>query len=245
LAAGPDTVEWESKGLRRIAVGAGLGVAGGIATVGLPIAFLLLATYNPGGLFTFGAPLIEATSILVIAGAILFILSLFLYRRGFGALRRIDRRFRTPAVLCIVGSLGFLLLLVSAAILFGSSNTLLNCLHGQPSHALSCLRSGTPLGAYTGLAGFWLGWLGGLGVVLGLGTAGRRYHRAALWGGGVLYALLLLALLGPFLALFYTFGGEQYALLVIPFLIVIAPALVFGGTRPLTVSASAPPPRPG
>jgi len=162
---------------------------------------------------------------------VLFLVSLFVYRRGFAVLRKVDGRFAVASVLCIIGSIGFLLLLVSAALLVGASNSLIQCIHGAPSHALSCLRSGQPLGAYTGLVGFWLGWLGGLGIVVGLSLAGRRYRNGTVSGGAALYAILLLVLIGPFVALVTPLPGLQYLLLAAPIFIVLAPGLVLGGTR--------------
>jgi hypothetical protein len=227
----------ERTGLHRIAVGAGLGIAGGLLALVLPIAFLILAEYNPGGFFTYGPTLVQAIAFLVFAGAVLFLFSLLAYRMGFGALRKVDPRFSTASALCILGSLGFLLLIVAAGLLFGSGNSLVSCVQGRPTHLLSCLRSGQPLGAYTGLIGFWLGWLGGVGLVLGLSRTGGRYHHSSFYGGAALYALLLLALVGPFIALITPIPDVQYLLFVTPFFTLLAPAFVFAGSRsasPLT-----------
>jgi hypothetical protein len=228
----------DAKGSHRIAIGAGLGVAGAAITLLLPFALLWLAVYNPGGFFELNPDLVRDISLLVLAGAILFLLSLFLYRRGFAVLRGVDRRFTVASVLCLIGSLGFLLILVAVVVILGSTNSLVSCIHGQPSHALSCLRSGQPLGAYTGLAGFWLGWLGGVGLVLGLASAGRRFSRGVLYGSATMYAILLLALVGPFLGLIYPVPGAQYLLLLTPLLALVAPALAYAGTRrpPATIT---------
>jgi hypothetical protein len=239
MAAPTVTVrEEDAKGSHRIAIGAGLGVAAAAITLVLPFALLWWAVYTPGGFFQLNSSLVQDVSLLILAGAILFLLSLFLFRRGFAALRGVDRRFTAASVLCLVGSLGFLLLLVAVLVILGSSTSLVTCLHGQPSHALSCLRSGEPLGAYTGLAGFWLGWLGGVGLVLGLASAGRRFARGVLYGSAALYAILLLALVGPFLGLIYPVPGAQYLLLLTPILALLAPALAYAGTRrpPATIT---------
>jgi hypothetical protein len=218
-------------GARRLALGAGLGFAAALLTIVLPLAFLYVATYNPGGFLSLGSTLFSALSILVLAGAILFLLSLFVYRRGFVVLRTLDPRFRVASTLCLIGSIGFLLVVVLAAVVLVSTSSLSHCLHGSPSHALSCLRSNQPVGAYSGLLGFWLTWLGGLGIVLGLFSAGRRFTHGILSGAAVLYLLLLLVLVGPFLALLIPVPGSQYLLLVAPILAVLAPALVFSGAR--------------
>jgi Protein of unknown function (DUF973) len=221
----------EVTGLGRLGTGAGVGLAGGIVGVVLPIVFLWLTTHSPGGFFSYDTTLLQTTGLLVLVGAVLLLISLFLYRRGFSGLRKADGRFAVASVLCIVGSIGFLLLLVSAAVLVGSSSALVQCLHHSPSGALSCIRSGQPLGADTGLVGFWLGWVGGVGIVVGLSLAGRRYRNRAVSAGAALYAFLLLVLIGPFLALLTPLPGIDYLLLVVPAFIVLAPGLVLGGTR--------------
>ena len=218
-------------GLDRLGIGAGLGLAGGLAGLVLPIAFLWLAARNPGGFFTFGPMLIQVTGLLVLAGALLYVLSLLLYRRAFAHLRRADRGFTVPSALCLVGTLGFLLLIVAAILLFTGSSALLGCLNGQPSRALSCLRSSDPIGAGAGLLGFLFGWVGGLGIVLGVGRVGRRYREPSVAGGAVLYALLLLVLVGPFVFVLRSFPYVELLLGVIPVLTVLAPGLVLGGVR--------------
>jgi hypothetical protein len=239
MAAPTVTVRVEdAKGSHRIAIGAGLGVAAAVIALLLPFALLYLALYHPGGFFQLDSALVQDVSWLILAGAILYLLSLFLYRRGFAVLRAVDRRFMAASILCLIGSLGFLLLLVAVVVILGSTSSLLTCIGGQPSHALSCLRSGEPLGAYTGLVGFWLGWLGGIGLVLGLGSAGRRFHRGVLYGSSALYAVLLVALVGPFLSAIYSIPGAEYLLLLSPLLALVAPALAYAGTRrpPATVA---------
>ncbi len=223
--------EQDVRGSHRIAVGAGLGVAAAGITLLLPFVLLWWSLYDPGGFFVLNSTLVRDVSYLLLAGAILFLLSLFLFRRGFAVLRGVDPRFTVASVLCLIGSLGFLILLVAVVVVIGSANSLLSCIHGQPSHALSCLRSGQPLGAYTGIIGFWLGWLGGVGIVLGIASAGRRFSRGVLYGSAALYALLLLALVGPFLGLIYPVPGAQYILLLTPVLALLAPALAYAGTR--------------
>jgi hypothetical protein len=232
IAARPE----DAKGAARLEAGSIVGIAAALATLLLPTALLYLALYAPNQYLSLGEGFLDVLSLLLLAGAILFLISLILYRLAFSTLRTVDVRFTVASVLCLVGSLGFLLLIVAVALLFGGTGSLLTCLHGQPSHALSCLRSGEPLGAYTGLAGFWLGWLGGLGIVVGLGSAGRRFRRGSLTGGALLYALLLLVLIGPFLALIYAVPGQQYLLIVAPLLALLAPIAVLSGSRMAPVS---------
>ncbi|MGI0070633.1 MAG: hypothetical protein ACRECT_00915 [Thermoplasmata archaeon] len=222
--------EFDEKGVRRLGLGAGLGFAGAVALIVLPLTFLFLAAHSPSGFFTFSSGFVEVTSILVIAGALLLLFSLLVYRRSFAALRKADSRFLAASILCIIGSVGFLLLLVTAAVVAGNTGSLLTCVRGQASHALSCLESGQPFGAVTALLGFLLGWLGGLGIVIGLFLAGGRFRAGAFTGAGVVYALLLLLLVAPFLALFAALPGISYLVLVAPIFAVVAPALALAGS---------------
>ena len=181
------------------------------------------------------------TGLLILAGALLFLVSLFFYRRGFALLRKVDSRFAVASILCWIGTLGFLLVVVAAIVIVGSSSSLLSCVNGQPTHALTCLRSGEPLGAYTGLVGFWMGWLGGVGIVLGLSAGSSRFKTREIALGAALYAVLLLALVGPFVSLIVSFHGVEYLLVLVPFLSVLAPFFVFRGTdRDRAEGAAAP-----
>jgi hypothetical protein len=223
--------EYEEKGVLRLGLGAGLGFAGALAAIVIPLTFLFLVADFPGGFFVWNSTFVEVTTILVIAGAILLLISLFVYRRSFAALRKVDRRFVAASVLCILGSLGFLLLLVAAAVVADNTGSLLTCVHGQPSHALRCLESGQPFGAYTGLIGFALGWLGGVGIMLGLLLAGRRFHSGALGGSGAVYGLLLVVLILPLAALFVTIPAASDLVLLAPVLAAVAPSLALAGSR--------------
>jgi hypothetical protein len=221
----------EQRGLRRFRLGAGFGLAGGVVGLVLPISLALLASYSSFGLVKFDASLIEFTAIFVLLGAILFAIALICYRLGFRALRAFDRWFALASILCLVGSVGLLLIALSTADALYYSPSIVQCIRGAPSSALSCLRSAQPLSAYSVAVGFWLAWLGGLGIVVGLALAGRRYRDGWLLGGGIGYALLLLVLIDPFAAQLFPVGGWQYPLLTLPVLALVAPALVFLGSR--------------
>lgn len=224
------TGEADVSGVQRLALAAGLGFAGAVSAIVLPLIFLFLAANYRGGFFTFNPVFVEVTSVLLIAGALLLFLSLFIYRRCFAALRKVDPRFYAASLLCILGSLGFLLLLISAAIVAGNSGSLLTCVHGQPSHALSCLESGQPFGAATSLVGFLLGWIGGVGVMVGLLLAGGRFRAGTISGSGVVYGLLLLLLILPFVTQFVAVPGTSYLLIVAPVLALVGPALALRGS---------------
>jgi hypothetical protein len=219
------------KGLRRIEIGSILGLAAGVVGLALPIALVLLATYSPATIFLTGKQLIEVTAILAIAGALLFAICLIAFRLGFSTLRGFDRRFWSASVLCILGSVGVLLLVIPIGIAFASSDAIANCIRGAPSHALTCVRSVSPLASYWAVAAFWLLWLGGLGIVIGVGLAASRFHQAAFYGGAAVYAVLLLGLLAPALGLLFPVGSLTYPLLAAPFLILLASGLTLRGSR--------------
>jgi len=219
------------KGLRRIEIGSVVGLAAGIVGLALPIALVLLASYSPGTLFLTGAQLVEVTAILAIAGALLFAICLLSFRLGFSSLRGFDRRFWTASVLCMLGTIGVVLLVIPIAIAFASSDAIANCIRGAPSHALTCVRSVSPLASYGAVAAFWLLWLGGLGVVIGVGLAASRFHQAWFYGGAAAYAVLLLGLLGPTLGLLVPLGPLTYPLLAAPVLILLASGMTFQGSR--------------
>jgi hypothetical protein len=224
----------DEKGLFRIATGAGVGLAAALLVIVIPMGFLLVASYAATGFLSLHqTALVDAIALLILAGSLLFLFSLFLYRRGFAHLRKVDSRFWVASILCLVGAVGFLLILVAAVVIVGSADSFLGCLQGRPTHALSCLRSGEPLGAYTAVLGFWLAWLGGVGIVLGLWTGSSRYHTREMGVGAALYAVLLLVLIGPFVSLVVSFPGVEYLLVLVPILSVLAPYFVFRGARPL------------
>ena len=223
--------ELDEKGVGRLGLAAGLGFAGALTAIVLPLAFLFVIAERPGGFFVLSSQFVEVTNILVLAGAILLLLSLFVYRRGFAALRKVDARFYSASVLCIVGSFGFLLLLISAALVTGNTTSLLDCARGQPTHVLSCLETGQPLGAATGILGFLLGWVGGVGIMVGLLLSGSRFRAPSFSASGVAYGLLLLILIVPFAELFVTIPYVSYLLILGPLLAIVGPALALQGSQ--------------
>jgi uncharacterized membrane protein len=224
--------EQDRTGLFRVATGAGVGLAAALLAIVIPVVFLLIASYGPTGFLSLHqTAFVDATALLILAGAILFLVCLFFYRRAFALLRKLDPRFTVASILCWIGTLGFVLILIAAVVIVGSSSSLLSCVSGHPSHALTCLSSGEPLGAYTGLVGFWLGWLGGVGIVLGLSAGSSRFKTREIAVGAALYAILLLALVGPFIALVVSFPGVEYLLALVPILSLLAPYFVFRGAN--------------
>jgi hypothetical protein len=215
----------------RFRTGAAVGMVAGIVGFVLPVVLVLFATYAPGGLVPAPLGAIQDASVLAVLASLLFTISLFLYRSGFASLRGIDPRFWSASLLCLVGTVGFLLILVAAAITLYSSDVLAVCLQGTPTQIASCLLSAAPSAAYTGGVGLALVWLGDFGVVVGLGLAGQRWASGGLVGGAVAYGALLVVLAGPILSVVDPIGGLAYPLLAGPVLVVLAPALVASGSR--------------
>jgi hypothetical protein len=215
--------------LRRITLGAAVGVAGAVLALAVPVALLLASVYGLGPVSILGAPWVRLLTVLVLAGSILLVLSVFLYRRGFAALRGRDNRFAIASGLCLVGTLGFLCLVASAVVVLGSTDAVASCIQGRPTRALDCLDSSAPTGAIVAVVGVALSWLGGLGLVVGLWAAGRRFGRWPLTGAAAAYALVLLVLVGPVLALVHSIPGVPALLGAVPVLLIAAPALAYAG----------------
>jgi hypothetical protein len=219
------------EGLRHIQKGSWIGLVAGIAALVLPVALVLIATYRPGTPFLQGANLIEATAVLALIGAILFAVSLYVYQIGFSALRAFDRRFWFASIFSLFGTAGALLVVVTIALALYSSNAIASCIQGAPSQALVCLHTAAPLASYSGAVGFWLVWLGGLGIVMGVSLAGARYHEPWLFGGATLYAFLLLGLLAPAVGILFPMAGLTYPILAAPIFALLAAALIFEGSK--------------
>jgi hypothetical protein len=229
--SGPSSADASRKALGRIATGSVVGLAAGVVGLALPVALVLLATYRPGWAVLTGSQLIEVTSVLAIAGVLLFALCLIFYRFAFSAIRRFDHRFWAASALCILGTVGLILLLVPIGLAFASSDAIANCIRGSPSHAFSCVSTVSPLASDWAIAAFWLAWLGALGIVVGVGLAASRFHQAWFYAGAAAYGFLVLGLLGPALGLVVTSLPITDPLLAAPILLFVASALTFHGAR--------------
>ncbi|MFZ0700122.1 MAG: hypothetical protein WAN74_08055 [Thermoplasmata archaeon] len=227
----PPVLLHEEKGLHRFRIGAWAGLIGVVLAIVLPLALLWLAAHGPAGVFTLDSTLLQYTNWLVIAGALLFLLSLMMYRWGFSALRKADSRFNVAIALCWIGSIGFILVVVIASYFQGSLGSISACIHGQPTSILSCLNKLSPLGAATAAIGFWLGWIGSLGVVIGLVLGGGRISSVLLTVGGVLYTLLLVVLVLPFASQLTHIPGLEYIVVLAPLFGILAPIFVLGGAH--------------
>jgi len=219
------------EGASRLALGGWFGLLAGLVTIGIPLLVLEIGVYFPSSFLSLDSGLLQISGTLVLVGSILYILCLFFYRRGFSNLRKISPVFGSATMLCNIGSVGFILLLVAAAVLEGTATSVFGCVHGSPSHALSCLQSGQPLGAYTALVGFAFAWVGGIGIVVGLSLAAGHFGRGSMGLGAIIYLVFLIVLLIPLVEFAIQVPGIQYILILLPILAIAAPVLVLVGAR--------------
>ena len=76
------------KAAGRLRAGAWLGLGAAILAIVTPSVAILLSAIDVAGTKGVGTALLEVSGAVVLAGAILYIVSLFLYRRAFAVLRR-------------------------------------------------------------------------------------------------------------------------------------------------------------
>ncbi len=219
----------EAKAARLLRVGSALAVAGSFLLLGGPTALLFLARRHLYGLAPGAGRLVGWDGYFVIAGGIFVLLALLSYRRSFSHLKHADAALRPAAFLCLIGSLGALVLVVAGAYLTAGASGITGCLSGRSDHALACLRSADPTAGALAIAGFWLAWLGIVGVAGGLFLSGRHFRRGLVSAGGALFALLAADLLVPFVAVLARVPDGAYALAIAPFAAVLAGLLVLIG----------------
>lgn len=227
----PSATTEEAKASASLRAGSAAAVAGSVLGLGAPSALLLLAVGRVAGLSVGSSRLLLVESLLLVAGAALLVVALFLYRRAFSRLKHVDARLRPVSILCLVGSVGALALVVVGAAIAGGSSAISSCLGGHAAHALSCLRSQDPTTGYLSLVGFALLWVGAAATAAGLVLAGRFYRRRAIVAGGALYGVLAAALAVPLVALVGGLPSLGYVLAVAPVAAVAGALLVWAGAR--------------
>ena len=231
--------------------GAGWLRAGGIfGAVGAAVAFAVpallwgLARWGATPLIPFGTAWTQIAGILATAGAVLILVSFVCYRWSFSLFRRVAPRYWVPSALCLVGSSGLLLVLVATVLATGAAASVAGCVQGSWTNAYSCLQSASPLGAYAGLLGLWLGWIGGIGLVLGLAMRSGDQGSPLIGIATILYAILVVLLVIPLLGLGIAVPRASTFLLLAPAFATVAPILVAAARVP-TGPGRAPPPSLG
>ena len=232
-------------GAESLGPGAAAGLGGAVLALVVPMATLWLALAQPSGFFGITPQFLRLTSLLVAAGVVLLLLSLVLYARGFYALRHEDGRFEGVAVLSLVGAVGLGVLVGACALLFEQPAAVATCVVSPFGPILNCLESVDPNAAYLGVAGFALGWSGGLGIAIGLVLASTRFERPEFFWGAMAYGALLAVLALPVEGTIDPIPGVHNLLLAGPPLALAAPGLVLLASRAgVDLAATAEPPSP-
>jgi len=227
---GPSSTE-EAKASAFLRQGSLAAIAGSLVALGGPVVLLALTGSRWAGLSRSSSSAYTAESLLVVAGAVLLLFALLLYRRAFVHLKHVDPRLRPVALLCLIGSAGAIVLVAVGAVVASGPSGLTGCLGGHPTHLLGCLRSRDPTAGYLSIAGFWLLWAGAAGVAAGLIISGRHFGRSAMTAGGIVYMVLAAELVEPFAALVVPLALTAYAVGAAPVVAVAGATLVYLGAR--------------
>lgn len=227
----PGAIEPPKTGAGRFLIGGWLGVLAGILAVDTAVVAIEIAVAYAHGVVPLDAATVVTASVLILVGNALYLGSIFFYRRGFVQLRRFDAKFWWATVLCLAGSLGFLLLIVSAIVVARDPSPVVACLHGPLVDLRVCLQTGLPLGEDAALVGLGLAWVGGAGISLGLYLSGRHLHHRWWTFAAVAYGAFLLALLIPFLASVFPMPVFETLEWLLPVLALAAPVSVLLGAR--------------
>ncbi len=198
-------VDAEERGVRRAQLAALLSVLGiALALLGPFILFIALGLTIPVIGISFGAAALTITLIegllgLVVAGVFLEMISFGLYTSSFGLVRHVDSRFRAPRALSVVGVVGFLLVGLAAAALLGEIFQAVEC--AASGAGTSCIDPTiAQLAAFMFIGGLLLGFVGWIGLLLGLYRFGSRYESTLLKVSAILMIFPLVNLIAPILA---------------------------------------------
>jgi Protein of unknown function (DUF973) len=207
-------------GTQRIKMGGLLGLLGLLLAIGGTLYLIVdvgfaLGTISSGS----AASVIQALEIgiaLIVVGVILGLLSFVLYTMGFSSLRRNDRAFSAPFILCIIGLIGLLSILAFFAVFLDAAVMAVACGSTPTGTCVSNADSGVAgLFAIAALGGL-LGFIGLIGAILGLWRFGSKWNSSMAKIGAILY--------------------------IIPIASIIAPLLVFLGARDVEKRLLSPPP---
>ena len=203
--AGPTAASGdEVSGVGRVKWGALLGILGlalaigGIMIVIFDVGLGITNTNDAGYVSLLHTILLAVT--LVVIGVLLGLFSFILYTAGFAALRRADRRFRTPMVLCVIGLVGLALIAGFVVSYAGAINSAIAC----PSSNSTCQNNATSIAhgvVALGYVGGLLGFIGLIGLIVGLYRFGSRYSNSIAKVGAILYIIPFLSVIAPILVL--------------------------------------------
>jgi len=203
----------EIAGASRIKWGALLGIVGLALAIGGVLVVLVdvglggVSNISSSGYVSLLQTILLAVALIVV-GVFVALLSFVLYTAGFASLRRVDRRFSTPMVLCILGLVG-LALLGGFVILYASA---INAAIACPSSDTTCQNNATSLGhgeVALAYGGGLLGFIGLIGAIVGLYRFGSRYSNTLVRVGAILYIIPVLSILAPVLVVIGAYLVEK------------------------------------
>jgi len=246
LRGGPNPAE---KGLSRLLLGGILGIVASVLAVDLAVTVIDFVLYGQGTLLPIDPRSVRVVGALLLIGDVLYLISIFLYRRSFAQLRAYESRLKWASALGLVGSIGFGLLVVVSGIVLGDPQPLVGCLHGPLSELRACFQASLPVGEYSALVGFVCSWIGAWGVGLGFLLSARPLRQPWIFLGGILYLLFALLLAVPFVAAYTPVSGFEYLDWALPTLALLGPLCVllgsFGAWGELRPKRSGEPVAPG
>ena len=223
-------------GLRRIRDGALVGFVAGAIGLALPLTLIVVASDGAAERLVTSRELVQLAALMTLISAVLFAVSLLLYRAGFARLRVSNRPVWLSTILCGFGTVGVILLVLPTIIALTGSDALLTCIQAAPSGAIRCLGTVAPVVGFEATIAGWLLWAGGLGIVVGLSLSSVQFRDHWLALGAALYAVILLVLVGPLVGPIAHFGGSEYGLLGLPVLALIAPLSILMGAGPMATA---------
>jgi Protein of unknown function (DUF973) len=194
----------ELSGASRVKWGALLGILGLVLAIGGVSIVLFgvglgVTNTNDAGYVSLLHTILLAV-VLVVIGVLVALVSFILYTAGFASLRKADRRFRTPMVLCVIGLVGLAFIGGFVVAYAGGINAAISC----PSSNSTCQNNATSIGhgvVALGYLGGLLGFIGLIGLILGLYRFGSRYSNSIAKVGAILYIIPFLSIIAPILVL--------------------------------------------
>jgi hypothetical protein len=203
----------EFQGVRRARAGAIVGIIGLIVAIVAPIVIVYLGGYSltvlghrvghAGG--TLPTTAFEELLGVIVVGLFITFVGALLYVLSFSALRKTFPGFGGPMGLGIAGLVGILFIGAGLADILYQFYQAVGCSATQS--ASSCVNYTQLFGVVTiVLLGALLGFLGIIGLLIGLYRIGSRYDSTVTKVGGILYIIPVASIAAPFLVLAGTQG---------------------------------------
>jgi hypothetical protein len=174
-----------------------------IAWVGPVAVILSLGVEVHYGGFHFGSGAATVASFedllaVIVFGAVLTLVSLVLYLVSFNVFRKTGPGFGAPVVLVVLGLLGLFLIVVGFALVLEDYFQAVACAaSGASSSCLDYSQLGAAVLAVFG--GFFLAFLGWIGLVIGIYRIGKRLDSTVTKVGAILTIIPIAGLVAPIL----------------------------------------------